>query len=211
MRTRIYLIRHGRTAWNREVRFRGRTDLPLDEVGRLQARAIARRLSSHPIAAIYSSPLLRAVQTAEPLADALGLEVQKEGQLIDINYGDWQGLSPEEVSRRYPELYRKWLSAPHVIRIPGGESLEEVRRRVVQALMRIIEKHRGREIAIVGHQVVNKVMLCAVLGLSNASFWRIEQENGCINVFDHEGEHFNIILLNDTCHLEQKTQEPENP
>ncbi|RLI49391.1 MAG: histidine phosphatase family protein [Candidatus Thorarchaeota archaeon] len=202
MNTRVFLIRHGRTAWNKDVRFRGRTDLPLDEVGFAQAEAIAARLKDSPIVAVYSSPLRRAIQTAEPLARALGLEVSKDEGFIDINFGEWQGLSPQEVAQLYPGLYRQWLESPHLVRIPGGEGLEDVRSRAMKALKQAIERHQGQQIAIVGHQVVNRVLLCAVLGLSNASFWRIGQDNGCINIFEYDGENFNILLLNDTCHLE---------
>ncbi len=201
--TRVYLIRHGRTAWNKDVRFRGQVDLPLDEVGEIQAEAIASRLKNRPIKAIYSSPLSRAVKTAEPLARALGLEVITEEGFTDINFGEWQGLSPAEVAERYPELYRLWLESPHLVQFPGGESLSAVRERAEKALMRVLSRHPGEEIAIVGHMVVNKLLLCAILGLGNEWFGRIEQDNGCLNIFGYDGRGFTIFLLNDTCHLDQ--------
>lgn len=201
--TRVYLIRHGRTAWNKEVRFRGQTDLPLDEVGEAQAEAIALRLKNRPIKAIYSSPLTRAIKTAEPLARALGLKVIPEKGFTDINYGHWQGLAPHEVAQLYPELYQTWLESPHLVRIPGGEGLDDVRARAEEALTRILKQHQGEEIAIVGHQVVNKVLLCVVLGVSNEWFTRIEQDNGCINLFGYDGQKFIVFYLNDTCHLNQ--------
>jgi broad specificity phosphatase PhoE len=201
--TKVYLIRHGRTAWNKDVRFRGQADLPLDEVGEAQAEAIASRLKTRPIKAIYSSPLTRAIKTAEPLAKALGLEVIVEEGFNDINYGRWQGLSPSEVAALYPDLYRMWLEAPHLVRVPGGEGLDDVRARAEKALVEILKRHPGEEIAIVGHQVVNKVLLCAVLGLGNEWFWKIEQDNGCINIFGYDQRGFTLFLLNDTCHLNQ--------
>ncbi len=201
--TRVYLIRHGRTAWNKDPRFRGQVDLPLDEVGEAQAETIALRLKDRPIKAVYSSPLTRAIRTAEPLARALGLEVIPEEGFTDINYGYWQGLSPSEVAELYPELYRTWLESPHLVRVPGGEGLDDVRARAEEALFRILKRHHGEEIAIVGHQVVNKVILCIVLGVSNEWFTRIEQDNGCINLFGHDGQKFIIFFLNDTCHLNQ--------
>lgn len=201
--TRVYLIRHGRTAWNKDPRFRGQVDLPLDEVGEAQAETIALRLKDRPIKAVYSSPLTRAIRTAEPLARALGLEVIPEEGFTDINYGYWQGLSPSEVAELYPELYRTWLESPHLVRVPGGEGLDDVRARAEEALFRILKRHYGEEIAIVGHQVVNKVILCIVLGVSNEWFTRIEQDNGCINLFGHDGQKFIIFFLNDTCHLNQ--------
>lgn len=201
--TKVYLIRHGRTAWNKEVRFRGQVDLPLDEVGEAQARAIALKLKTRPIKAVYSSPLERAIKTAEPLAEALGLKVTVEEGFMDINYGQWQGLSPSQVAELYPDLYRTWLESPHLVQIPGGESLDDVRARAEKALTKVLKQHPGEEIAIVGHQVVNKVLLCAVLGLGNEWFQRIEQDNGCINLFGYDGKGFTIFFLNDTCHLSQ--------
>ncbi len=203
--SRIILVRHGQTAWNIGAgggeRFRGRTDLPLDDMGLAQAHATAERLRDYPIVAVYSSPLKRAVQTAQPTAQRLGLPVQPLPGLIDINYGVWQGLSHPEVAQRYPELYRCWLEKPHRVKFPGGESLRQVRLRGMAALRETIARHEGQVVLLVAHQVVNKVLVCAMLGLSNSYFWRIRQDNACINVFDHQDGVFTAVLINDTCHL----------
>jgi broad specificity phosphatase PhoE len=188
--TRIILARHGQTEWNigsgAGERFRGRVDLPLDDTGLAQARALAERLADLPIVAVYSSPLKRAVETAWPTARQLGLPVQPLPGIIDINYGDWQGLSHAEVAKVYPDLYQRWLEKPHRVKFPSGESLRQV---------------RLRGILLVAHQVVNKVLVCAMLGLDNSHFWRIRQDNGCINVFEHQDGIFTAVLINDTCHL----------
>jgi len=201
--TRIILVRHGQTAWNVESgeRFRGRTDLPLDDTGLAQAQALARRLADHPIAAVYSSPLKRAVQTAQPTAQRLGLAVQPLPGIIDINYGDWQGLSHPEAARAYPDLYQLWLDKPHLVTFPNGESLRQVRRRGMAALKEVAVRHEDQAVLLVAHQVVNKVLVCAMLGLDNSHFWRIRQDNACINVFDYQDGLFTAVLINDTCHL----------
>jgi len=205
MMTRIILVRHGQTAWNigsgTGERFRGRVDLPLDDTGLAQARALAARLADLPIVAIYSSPLKRAVETAQPVAQQLGLTVRPLPGIIDINYGDWQGLSHAEVAKSYPDLYRRWLEKPHLVRFPNGESLRQVRLRGMAALKEVAARHKGRIILLVAHQVVNKVLICAMLGLDNSHFWCIRQDNGCINVFDHQDGLFTAVLINDTCHL----------
>lgn len=204
---RIILVRHGQTAWNigtssaEGERFRGRTDLPLDEKGRTQALALAERLADEPIAAIYASPLQRAIETAQPTAQRLGLTVQLLEGIIDINYGDWQEHPHSEVARLYPALYRQWLQEPHLVQIPGGESLKEVRDRAMAALHQVIARHRDQTILVAAHQVVNKVLVCAMLGLDNSHFWHIRQDNGCLNIFDHRKGVFTAILINDTCHL----------
>ena len=205
--TRIILVRHGQTAWNvgafsgEGECFRGRIDLPLNERGRAQAQALAERLADEPIAAIYTSPLQRAIKTAEPTSRRLGLTVQPLEDIIDINYGHWQEQPHSEVARLYPALYRQWLQEPHKVRPPGGESLEKVRDRAMAALYQVIARHQDQTILVAAHQVVNKVLVCAMLGLDNSHFLRIRQDNGCLNIFDYQEGVFTAILINDTCHL----------
>ena len=202
--TRIVLVRHGQTAWNREVRFRGQADVELDEFGLQQAQATGRYLAARwPVVAVYASPLRRAMQTAEAIARAHGLTAHPLEGLLDINFGEWQGLSPDEVAQRYPALYRAWWEAPHTVRFPGGERLDDVRNRIVAALSDVIAHHPEQAVALVSHTVANRVLLCAVLGWGNDRFWRLRQETCAVNVFDAEdGGTFTIVLLNDTCHLQ---------
>lgn len=201
----IILVRHGQTEWNigsgAGERFRGRVDLPLDDTGLAQARALAERLADQSIVAVYSSPLKRAVETARPIARRLGLTVQPLPGIIDINYGDWQGLSHAEVAKIYPDLYRCWVEKPHRVKFSSGESLRQVRLRAMAALEEVAARHDDRAVLLVAHQVVNKVLVCAILGLDNSHFWRIRQDNGCINVFEHQDGIFTAVLVNDTCHL----------
>jgi len=200
--TRIILIRHGQTIWNKVERIRGQVNIPLDETGQAQAQATAARvlLEWRPVA-VYSSPLLRAVQTAQPIADGLGQEVRTLVGFNDMNFGQWQGLSPEEVTQRWPEQAQAWLKAPHTVTFPAGESLDGVRQRSMATLMQLVERHPGQEVALVGHTVINRVVLCAVLGLDNSNYWRIGQDTCAINVFEWQKGVFFIHSLNDTCHL----------
>jgi broad specificity phosphatase PhoE len=204
--TRIILVRHGQTEWNVGAgcgeRFRGRVDLSLDDTGLAQAQAVAERLADHPIVAVYSSPLKRAVETAHPTAQQLGLPVQPLPGIIDVNYGDWQGLSHPEVATSYPDLYPRWLETPQRVRFPHGESLRQVRLRGMAALKEVAARHEGQVILLVAHQVVNKVLVCAMLGLNNSHFWHIRQDNACLNVFEHHDGIFTAVLINDTCHLQ---------
>jgi len=202
--TEIILVRHGQTEWNRIERFRGRVDIPLNNTGLEQAQAIATRLAklSKP-AMIYSSPLERCLKTAEPIGKATGAPVQALDGIIDIDYGDWQGLTPEEAEKQYPDVYRVWLSAPHKAVIPGGETLDQVRARALAALEQAAQQHLGQTIILVSHKVVCKVLVCAVLGLDNSHFWYIEQDNAAINVFERNGLSYLVKSINDTCHLER--------
>ncbi len=201
--TEVILVRHGQTEWNRMQRFRGRVDIPLNATGRVQAKSIARRLARRGIpATIFASPLGRCVQTAKAIAAATGAQVQILEGIVDLDSGDWQGLTPDEVEKRYPDMYRTWLSAPQDARIPRGETLDHVRARAVAALEQCTERHTGQRIVLVSHDAVCKVLVCAVLGLDNSHFWRIKQDNAAINIFERRGEDYIIKTINDTCHVE---------
>lgn len=200
--TRMILVRHGQTEWNRVERFRGQADVPLNETGLAQAEATGQRVAAEwqPVA-VYASPLSRAVRTAEAIASRLGLPVQPHPALIDIDYGQWQGLTPDEVRQRWPEEIDAWYNAPRRARIPGGETLDELRERAMAAVRALAARHEGQTIALVAHTVVNRVILLAVLGLENDRFWRLRQDTCAVNVFEVEGDVFTLALLNDTCHL----------
>lgn len=204
--TTIYLVRHGQTAWNREEVFRGRADIPLNETGRKEALLTGQYLRGVSIEAIYSSPLSRALETADAIARHQGKEVQTLEGLIDIDFGGWQGLSHEAVREEYEELYRQWKDTPHLVRFPGGESLEEVRERALEAIHGVLRDHAGETLAMVSHRVVNKIVICGLLGLDNSHFWEIGQDTGCINVLEFR-DGFILRCLNDTSHL--KTIEGE--
>jgi probable phosphoglycerate mutase len=200
--TRIVLVRHGQTAWNREERFRGRANLSLDGTGYAQAHAAARRiLSSWRVAVVCSSPLPRAVQTAEAIANRCGVQVQPYASLIDMEFGEWQGLTPEEVAAGYPEQHGLWLATPQKARIPGGETLGAVRRRAMNGVRQIIASHPEETVVLVSHLVVCRLLVLAMLGLSAAHYWQISQETSAISVFECAGGLFTTIGVNDTCHL----------
>jgi len=200
--TTIVLVRHGQTAWNRLERFRGQADVPLDATGLAQAEATARAVAVRwRPAAIYSSPLSRAMRTAEAIAASFGLDVQPHPGLLDINYGQWQGLTPEEVGRRWPEELRLWYEEPWRARIPGGESLAEVQARGFAAIEEIAARHDGDCVVAVAHTVMNRLILLAAMGLGLERFWRLRQETCAMNVLKAERGEFTIALLNDTCHL----------
>jgi broad specificity phosphatase PhoE len=201
--TRLIIVRHGQTAWNEGEgeRLRGRADLDLDEAGLRQAVAAATRLTKWEVAAVYSSPLRRAMRTAETLAKPRGLQVQPLEGLIDIDYGRWQGLSLREAEADDPELYTLWLDNPHLVTFPGGEGLEQVRSRATAAVETVVSRHLEQTVVLVSHKVVCKVLLCHLLGVDNSHFWQIHQELCAINVIEMEKDSPLIMLLNDTCHL----------
>ena len=194
-------MRHGQTEWNRVERFRGRADLSLNETGFKQAEAAARSLKNRQVAAIYSSPLKRAIQTADAIAKQLKLPVQPLEGLIDIDFGSFQGLSAEEASKLDKKLLDNWVERPHLVHFPKGESLEIVRQRVLAAVDELAAKHRDQTVILVSHTVVCRVLMCAMLGLDNSHFWQVRQDVNAINIFELRDGAPLVTLVNDTCHL----------
>lgn len=202
--TRLILVRHGQTEWNRIERFRGRADVPLNEAGVAQAVATGQRVAQEwKPAAVYSSPLSRAVRTAEAIAANFGLSVQVLEGLADINYGEWQGLTDEEVRQRWPEQWELWYSHPEIVNIPGGETLAALRSRAMTTVASVAAQHVGQTVVLVGHTVINRVILLGVLGLGDDRFWRLRQDTCAINVIEAQAGDYVLVSLNDTCHLRQ--------
>ena len=203
--TRFILVRHGQTEWNRIERFRGRSDVPLNATGFQQAGAMGRRIAldcGDEVAAIYTSPLPRTRQTADVVSRYVKRPSQNLDALIDINMGQWQGLTPDEVGNEWPDLLPAWYNAPDTMRFPGGETLAEVRERVMPALAQLAERHEGETIVLVSHTDVNRVMLLSILGLGNDRLWHLRQDNCAINIFERTGEDYMLVTLNDTAHLQ---------
>jgi broad specificity phosphatase PhoE len=198
--TEIILARHGETEWNVQQVFRGRIDIELNETGLRQAELLAQYLSGVNIDAVYSSPLKRALNTAEVIAGYHKLEVKIAPGLIDFDFGKWQGLPHQEVKRRYKKLYAQWLENPHLVQMPDGESLDEVRERALRVVDEVVAKHKGT-IVLVSHRVVNKVLICALLGLDNSHFWNIRQDTCGMTTFACENGRFILIKHNDTSYL----------
>ena len=199
--TKVYLVRHGQTEWNKKLTFRGKIDIPLNEMGHREAEAISEALKDKNIEVIYTSPLRRSIETTEPIAKLFHLEIVPIEGLIDISYGDWEGLTFNEVKKRYSDQYKKWEKRPDLVRFPNGETLNEVRDRSFRAFKNIVKENPGKSILITPHRVINKVLICSILGLSNSHFWEIKQDTGCINLIEYSNERFTLSLMNDTCHL----------
>jgi len=180
----LLLIRHGETAWNTESRFRGQTDIDLSPRGRRQARALARSLPrSFPIGHIYSSPLPRCLETARPLATALGLGVAVEPRLIDLDYGEWQGRLIAEVAELFPREYAAWLAGDLSFRFPGGEPVGAPAERLRSFVDDVIERHQGDVVAMVTHNVLCQIATCLLLNAPLDSFQSVRHDPSNVSVF----------------------------
>jgi broad specificity phosphatase PhoE len=213
----VILVRHGQTDWNQEGIFRGRIDVKLNAAGIDEAGIIGAKLSGVDPDAVYSSPLSRALETARSIASFRDKRVTILDELVDFDFGAWQGLSREEAKARYPRVFAKWEKTPEKARIPGAETLDGVRKRVLGGLDSIRAAHPDGKVVIVSHGLINKVLLCAVLGLANSNFWKIKQDNGAISIFTYSSRGTKLVLLNDTTHLRSVDEivagmkSPENP
>jgi probable phosphoglycerate mutase len=199
---KIILVRHGETEWNRIGRFQGRTDNPLNENGKTQARALARSLRGEPLTAIYSSPLRRAVETAEIVrAFHPGISLIKTPDLIEMDLGVYEGMHVTEWAVQNPKVRRLWQKIPSAVQMPGGESLKEVRQRAVGALSRITGNHTGGStLLLCSHNFVIVSMLCYVCRISLDRFREIKQDTGSCSIIRKNGDLFKVVRLNVRSH-----------
>lgn len=198
--TEIILVRHGQTDWNLTEIFRGRIDIQLNNTGIKQAELLSGYLSSVKIDAIYSSPLKRALKTAEVIGNNHKLKMEISPGLIDLDYGKWEGMSHQDVQDKYKELYAQWIDHPEQVKMPNGESLDDVRKRAMDVVKDLVARHDGT-IVLVSHRVVNKVLICALLGLDNSHFWNIKQDTCGITIFTYDNGRFILTCHNDTSYL----------
>lgn len=199
---KLILIRHGQTAWNRHKRIQGcRSNTQLDEVGYGQADKIASLLKQQRIDAIYSSPLRRAVNTAQAIAAASGLQVRTMPELQEIDAGELDGLSEQDMSQASLAFWSEWRKGDPSLHLPGGESLEDLERRVWWALERILERHPDDTVALVGHLFTNMVIICRALGLDLHNIGRLRLAPASISIVEFTTNGNTLLLFNDTCHL----------
>lgn len=199
----VVLIRHGETDWNRERRFRGRADVPLNQNGLWDVDATAQRIARQwKIAALYSSPVFRAKETAEVIGAATDAIVQIVPDLADIDYGEWQGLTRAEATARHPQVMKEFDDLPSRVHIPGGETFAAVQDRSIRALRLLATRHANDTIAVVAHTEVNRLIILAALGGKIDAIWGLGQETCAINLLRVQRDKIEVLTVNDRCHLD---------
>ncbi len=201
MTTRIFLVRHGQTESNITGFYMGWSDEDLNSTGIAQAQSLSKRLASHPVATVYTSPLRRAVTTASLVGAPHGLEPLVLDDLIEINLGEWQGLHLSEISRGWHELWRQWRTDPTETVLPGGESFRQVAERVRRAFDKIVADERNRQTVLVSHEIVVKLIVAHVLGAPYSVYRRFEVANASLSEVRITDGRMKLITLNDTAHL----------
>lgn len=198
----LILVRHGHVEGIHPERFRGRIDLPLTPLGREQAAATAAFIATNwPASAIYFSPLERCRDTAAAIGQAQGLRAQPLPQLIDIDYGKWQGRERDEVKSSEPERFAAWMEQPHLTVIDGAETLQDVQARLARALDHMRGAHPGGTVIAVGHDSTNRVFLTLALDLPLSRYWHLQQDPCAINVLRFDRQGCRVVALNQTSHL----------
>ena len=207
MAVRILLIRHGETEWNRIHRFQGRTDMPLNQKGREQARALALALKKEPIAALYSSPLARAMETAQIIkAFHPSDPLFEEKSLIEMDLGDFDGMEARRWAEQYPDFLKTWQKTPSRLTMPNGESLGEVQARAVDAVERITEPYpAGSTVLISSHNFVNLTILCHATKTHLDQFRKLPQETAALNILHKQGKRLWAEVVNERSHLQKDT------
>jgi broad specificity phosphatase PhoE len=207
---RIILVRHGETEWNRLGFCQGVTDIGLNDTGRLQASLLAESLRECEIAAVYSSDLKRAYETAGPVAALHNLEVKREPKLREMNQGYFEGLPFAEIRKTHGEFLKRWRSEPESVRIPGGETLKEVQERVFEIVWNLGVNHEGENVVVVSHNFAISTFLCKVMGLSLREFATFRLRSGCKNLITFVNGRFRVEWINDVRHLCAMEEVPLN-
>jgi broad specificity phosphatase PhoE len=200
--TTLLLTRHGHVEGINPERFRGRAELPLTELGVHQAQAVARRIAAtwQP-AAIYTSPMSRCIATGQEIARVCGADTTVLEELNDLDYGDWQGQTHEEVRAHSPDSFDLWHRAPHLHRFPGGESLQDLVARIAEALRFALRRHWSDTVVLVGHNSGNRALLLTLLDQPLSAYWRLAQDPCCINEAEIVDGRITVLRVNETAHL----------
>ena len=197
---RLLLARHGLTDWNIERRYQGQTDVPLNETGRRQARALARRLAGEEIDAIYASDLRRAWETAQYIAGRHTCPLQPDPRLREMCFGVWEGLTYDEISRMYPEALAAWVASPDSPP-PGGEPLGQVVQRVDEMLAALRKTHRRQTVVLVAHGGLLQVLLCTALEFPPLARWKFRLDTASLSELYLYDDGAILTSLNDRHHL----------
>ena len=198
---RLILVRHGQTEWNAGGRYQGQSNVALSDTGRKQARFLAERFPVRQLDAIYTSDLDRAKETAECVGKRLGLTVCQEIAFRELSFGDWEGLTYQEISSRWPEEAEKLFTAPDELVIPHGETFRDLQKRALDKIYSLYEKHIDQTVAVFAHGAINKTILAGLMHIPLHYLWSLRQDNTAVNILRLDDGYVMVELINSTSHL----------
>src|SRR4030042_4841658 len=194
--TRLYLLRHGQVADGHTQRYHGNNDIELSPQGVRQLEESAGELLDVNLAGVYASDLTRAVQGAAIICRGRNIKPQTFPEFREIHFGVWEGLSFQEIAEHYPEDLQARFQDPPNSRIPGGESLMDLKARALPALQSLIDQHHEQAFLLVAPAGVNRVILSEALGLNLQNLFRLDQNYGCLNIIDYFPDLAVVRLVN---------------
>jgi broad specificity phosphatase PhoE len=208
--TRLYLIRHGATQLTAEDRFSGAIGVDLSDDGRSQVAQLASRLAEIKIAAIYTSPLSRTIETAQILAQPHGLDLEKRDGLREIAHGHWEGMARKDVERQFPDEYAAWEADPFSFAPADGESGLAVLARALPVIREIVVTHAGDNVMVVSHKATLRILISSLMGFDPRGYRdRLDQAPACLNVIDFKDPvRARLMLYNDVSHYQQQPRRP---
>jgi len=198
---RMLLLRHAETDWNRERRFQGGRDVPLSATGREQAESAARLLAATPLDAVWSSPLARARDTAALIAAPHRLAVQETAAFREMGFGEWEGLTRDEVRERFADAHRAWVETPQEAIWPGAETLAAVRTRALAGLAALRAAHQGQTICLVTHGITGRLLILEALGLGPDRLWSFHLSSTGISELEFRDDWTTLHRMNSLIHL----------
>ena len=201
---RLYLVRHGETVWNFENRIQGASDVPLNEKGREQAKSLAVKLQNISFSKIFSSPLARALETAKVVSLSQDSSITKVDNFSELDQGMLEGLRFNEIKEKFPDFFFKWRSVPGKVRMPGGETLDELQGRAWDGVEKIYEKYSQEKhpVLVVSHNLAIICILSRILGVTLNDFRKFRQHNASVNIIEHDSMRgWSVVTMNDLSHL----------
>ncbi len=203
---KLYLVRHGQTLWNLEGRTQGSKDSELTSLGLRQAEMLGNGLRKTRFDAIYSSPLKRALLTAEVISKMQNIEYTLDDRLVEMNFGEWEGLTTLEIEKSYSDNFRIWREEPHNAIIPKGESIEIAQRRMIEFVNECIMASSDENILVVSHSTTIRLFLLHILSMDLRHYYKLKQDNCAINLIEFRNHGPVLRKYNDTCHMDIITE-----
>ena len=198
---RLILVRHGQTEWNAGGRYQGQSNVALSDTGRKQARLLAERFPVKQLDAIYTSDLDRAKETAECVGEKFGVTVYPEEAFRELSFGDWEGLTYQQITARWPEEANKLFTAPDELVIPNGETFQELQKRALDKIHLLYGKHIDQTVAVFAHGAINKTILAGLMHIPLHYLWSLRQDNTAVNILRLDDGYVMVELINSTSHL----------
>lgn len=206
---KLILARHGQTDWNTTYRVQGRTDIPLNEKGRLQAQALAHRLSCMKIDAVYTSPLQRAYTSAQYIADMQRCPLLVDERMTERDFGAWEGAVMPELSKTQPDLWKIWVETPSNCPVPGAETVAQVKARSLSFASDVFTRYKDGNVVVISHANPVKLILCEYMGLSPDCMHKLRTDNCSYSEIRAKGDGFVVSTINETYFLLQEGLLPE--